>query len=110
MEQLVSNFLEFILGKDFLVVAFFVIGAIEVFKMTLPKWSNSTALPYVALVLSFVGVYLANFGDMANWKTWILEGIAQAFLVDIFYTFAGKPLISAVKLAWSSFFKKVEKE
>lgn len=110
MDQLVTHFLEFILGKDFLIIAFFVIGSLEVFKATFPKWSNSTVLPYAALALSFIGVYLSRLDQIPGWKEWVLEGLAQAFLVDIFYTFAGKPAIAAVKIAWGSFFKKVEKE
>lgn len=103
-----DQIINYVLGPEFLLMALFVIAVMEVIKTHCKgfihkfagdKWS-STIHPWIAGILSCIAVFLANLGDLPNVETWLLLGITQAALVDLFYSWFGKPAIRTVKFAW----------
>jgi hypothetical protein len=114
MEQVTvlwNSLLQIILAPNFIIVSIFVLGAIEVLKNTFRLGGRawfSTVAPFIALVFSFIGVTLTKLTVLGDWKVWVLDGLTQAFLVDIFYTFFGKPLLKGITSLWQKLIDNFE--
>lgn len=99
---------QYIFGTHFIVMALFVIGVMEAVKTKIkfsPKW-ESTLMPYIALLVSFLAVGIVHLNDLANIKEWILYALVQAFFIDIFYTYMGKAVIKVIPFIWSIILNK----
>lgn len=100
---------QLLLSSSFITVALFVIVGIEIIKTFVGenvKWF-STIMPFIALLLSIFGVLTLNITHLTEWKEWVLQGITQAFLVDLFYTYCGKPVIKLIKYIWDTALSKM---
>lgn len=99
-----NGIFKIVAGPEILLISLFVVAAVEGLKITFKKL-NSTFIPFIALGLSFLGVTLSHIHELKNVHDWVLMGLTQAFLIDIFYTYLGKPLLQGILFLWSFLLK-----